>query len=205
MASFKLVVLKVANALAKKKFGPVKLVQTIHLPLGPMHIVGVGDIRKGLLPSAKDLKLVQAAIAKAAKGIKPTAYSTVIFPPIIKVSQVFLPKGAFYLVELGSLANSIMPDTKDLENTKDLMGPEFERMGLKDPSVLFFPPVLKLAIVDGWLVATLGDIEHNIEPSKKDALELKRLILAAIKPLKFTKVMVTSATGGFRSKENIVV
>lgn len=203
--------LNAVPALRKKKIGPLKVSQVLHLPLGPLFIVQVGDLNKGLLPTASDLEAVaKAANALAAKtvGLKGTKFEFFFFPPFLRVKTIFFNNGAFHLFTLGDLKHGILPSVKDLDKLMRLVAPVLKRLGDKEPMSMFYPPIVDVSLAGTVVVAMLGSPEHNIVPSAKDAKQLKQLLKECIKGAyliddkgkkQMVKVMVSSGSGHFRS------
>lgn len=183
---------------------PLRLVQTLHLPLGPLYLFAVGDIKRNLMPSAKDLKAATKEFSRQHRLFtdkSKTAYFTMFFPPLLKVQELFMTKGTVYIVTLGELGAGILPDVKDLENVRDMFTVAFTELGLgdKQQAAVFFPPIIMVKrTVNGkreGLSLVLGDRERNIMPSKKDIKNLKDLVVKAVKDLgiKPADVKVVSA------------
>jgi hypothetical protein len=200
MSNFKLAVLKASEVLSNKRMGPLRLSQIIRLPLGDLHIVTVGIVEKGILPTIKDLKVVGAQISKLVKKMKDFSdrkYETLIFPPIIEVKQLFLEGGTLYIFLLGDLDHGIMPSVNDLKNAMDLVVPMMKRLGLKNPPAIFFPPIIKTSVVQGALAVTLGDIDKGINPSRKDGQMMKQVLKYACGLVGVKNVIVIPAHGSW--------
>jgi len=198
MATTRQNLVALAARLDKKKIGPIRLVQTIRLPRGPLHLVSVGDIETGLLPSFKDLRGAHKewmAKSKSERLKSETWSSTLFVPPFIKIKELVLAKGTFYLVMVGDLGKSILPTIKDLENVRDLFSSTFKAGGLKNEAALFFPPILDVVVTRApGLHCVLGNKGFNILPQTKDIKQCRQLVFKAVKDLgiKFKDVKVES-------------
>jgi len=145
MVKLKQVLIKAARVLAKKKIGPVRLAQTLHLPLGPLYIIQVGDLDRNILPTSKDLLAVNKVVVaelKKVKELRGRTHSLVLFPPILNVKEVFVDGGALRLVIIGDSGLRILPEGRDIARLKALLKPEFKRLGCKDP-VIYSGPVIE--------------------------------------------------------------
>lgn len=179
MSPFEQALIKAAKALNKKRIGPLALRQSLKLPLGQVHIVTVGDLDKGVLPSHKDLRSVAKEVGRQTKGKKMEKHSAIFFPPFIRIKELVFAKATLYLILLGDLSRNILPTIKDLENLRYLIEPEFKKMGVKKPLAVFYPPFLDIDIPSEEAPAlncVLGDNQHNIMATAIDIKACKKVM-----------------------------
>lgn len=201
MSKFKLALAKTTEVVADKKIGPIKIGQVIDLPLGPMYIVHVGNINKGIMPTMGDLKLIGEEFKKQAKRVKhlDTNFSVIFFPPFLHVKECFFTGGTLYLFLLGDLNHGIMPTISDLEALRDLIGPELKRMGLRDPAVACYPPIIETTVIENMPLFVIGNLDKGFNPSRKEGQQIKSMMLKCMKSIGVRKCMVAPAAGSWRS------
>jgi hypothetical protein len=199
-------VLKATNkALGVRKGKPamVRLAQLIHMPLGPLCLFTVGDLKRGIMPSVKDLAVVAKAFTKMeleVNGKRTSWWTAQFWPPFITVKELFYKQGTIYLVLLGDIDKNILPSIIDLEKARDQFVPALPYLGAsKATNCIFFPPILTAKrTVKGkreGLSLVLGDRKKGIMPNKKDIKACKDLVIEAVKDLsiKPADVVVVSA------------
>ncbi len=199
MKNIRKVLIEAAKTLARTNIGPIRLSQTLHLPLGPLYIISVGDLQKGILPSDNDIVAATSEIKRQDLRLngKSKSWSVqMLMPPFVKVKEVFLIKGTLYIVSFGDLEKNILPTTKDLKELRDRFSPALAYLGLKRVAAIFYPPILEIKPTRyPGLDCVLGSKNYNIMPDAKDIKRCRELVHRCSKDLgvKFKHVRVESA------------